>query len=123
MPLPFANPFSSPGEFAWFASGVAFLGGQMWFIAALRQRRGTRPAPPIPKDRILYQEWAASGCSDANVVTQWGFARNCLRLIATADALRVTSWFPFSLFAALVDMDHYIPLRRIRSVTPTRRYW
>jgi hypothetical protein len=76
--------------------------------------------PRIQKADVLYQEWFASGCSMRNILTRLGGANNCLRLVVTRDMLWVTSWFPFSIFTALYDMEHVIPLDRITEVEPKR---
>jgi hypothetical protein len=73
-------------------------------------------APPIKPSDILYQEWFASGHSRKNLLTRLGGARCCLRLIVTRDVLRVTSWFPFSLFTPFYDLEHIIPRDRITAV-------
>jgi len=65
---------------------------------------------------VVFQEWFASGCSQKNIITKIGGARNCLRLVVTRSFLWVTSWFPFSLIAPFYDMEHVIPLNTIISV-------
>ncbi len=59
---------------------------------------------------VIYQEWFASGYSHKNVFTRLGGARNCLRLVVTRQFLFVTSWFPFSIFTPIYDLEHQIPL-------------
>lgn len=73
-------------------------------------------APPFQPSDILYQEWFASGNSQKNLVTRLVGARICLRLVVTRDALRVTSWFPFSLFTPIYDLEHVILRERITAV-------
>ena len=72
--------------------------------------------PVIPRADIVYQEWFASGHSEANFLTKFGGARNCLRLLVTTQCLVVTSWFPFSLFSAFYDLEHVVPLATISRV-------
>lgn len=79
-----------------------------------------RTRPKIAKGDIVYQEYFASGCSQKNILTKLGGARNCLRLVVTRDLLWVTSWFPFSLIAPIYDGVHVIPLPSISSVQPSR---
>jgi hypothetical protein len=84
------------------------------YIVALRNR------PDIAKEDIVYQERFASGASQKNVLTKLGGARNCVRLVVTRDLLWVTSWFPFTIFAAVYDLVHVIPLRSISSIQQER---
>ena len=86
------------------------------YVVALRSR------PNIAKEDIVYQERFASGASQKNVLTKLGGARNCLRLVVTREVLWVTSCFPFSVIAAVYDLVHVIPLRRISSVQPARYF-
>jgi hypothetical protein len=79
-----------------------------------------RSRPHIAGEEIVYEERFASGASQKNMLTKLGGARNCLRLVVTREFLWVTSWFPFSVFAAVYDLEHVIPLRRISSVEPAR---
>lgn len=96
-------------------SSLACLGYALRrYAAALRNR------PNITKDDIVYEERFASGSSLRNVVTRIGGARSCLRIVVTGDLLWITSWFPFTLFAAVYDLEHVIPLRSISSIRPTR---
>lgn len=92
------------------------------FIAYILQRHVVtfRTRPNIAKRDIVYQEYFASGCSQKNILTKLGGARNCLRLVVTRDLLWVTSWFPFSLIAPIYDGVHVIPLPSISSVQPSR---
>jgi hypothetical protein len=78
--------------------------------------------PAIARADIIFQEWFASGWSLKNILTQFGGANNCLRLVVTRNQLWVTSWFPFSLFSAFNDLEHVIPLNRITSAE-TRDGW
>lgn len=87
------------------------------YVAALRNR------PSISKEEILYQEFFASGASQKNILTRLGGANNCLRLLVTRDLLWVTSWFPFSVFAATYDLVHVIPLRSISSIGSSRHFF
>jgi hypothetical protein len=90
----------------------------VWFIR--RYVATVRTRPNIAKEDIVYQEWFASGVSQKNILTKIGGARNCLRLVVTPDLLWVTSWFPFTVFAAAYDLVHVIPLRSILPVQRAR---
>src|SRR2546422_10074370 len=81
-----------------------------------------RNRPRIQKNDILYQEWFASGWSTKNILTQLGGGKNCTRLVITKDLLWVTSWFPFSLFAAAYDLEHVIPLDWITEIEQKRSF-
>lgn len=96
--------------FRWIPTII--IGGyllQRYFVALVNQ-------PKFTKQDIVYQEYFASGGSNKNILTKMGGASGCLRLVVTKDLLWVTSWLPFSLFAAAYDLEHVIPLRRIRSI-------
>ena len=88
------------------------------YLSVLAQKN----KPVISKADVVYQEWFASGHSEANVLTQMGGARNCLRLIVTAEYLVVTSWFPFSLLTAFYDLEHVIPLKAILHIEQKRAF-
>jgi len=94
---------------------VVLAGYMVWrYVAALQGK------PTFAKADVVFQEWFASGCSQKNFITRIGGGRNCLRLVVTKDFLWVTTWFPFSLFAPLYDLEHVIPLHAIKSVTPDK---
>jgi len=94
---------------------VAVLGWWAW-----RYFRAVRAKPRFEAADVVFQEWFASGCSQKNIITKLGGARNCLRLVVTRSFLWVTSWFPFSLIAPFYDMEHVIPLHAIVSVRRSR---
>jgi hypothetical protein len=83
-------------------------------IAAWRIR------PRLRKEDITYQENFASGASQKNIITKFGGASGCLRLVVTRDLLWVTAWFPFSLIASVYDLAHVIPLQSISSIRSSR---
>jgi len=78
--------------------------------------------PAIEKERIVFQEWVASGSSMKNILTRLGGGNNCVRLVVTDQILWVTAWFPFSLLAPGYDMEHVIPLNQISEIE-TREGW
>jgi hypothetical protein len=82
-----------------------------WLFIRARRRR-----PRFEKSEVVYQERYASGCSQKNVLTKIGGARNCLRLVVSRSFLLVTSWFPFSLITPFYDLEHVIPLDSIASI-------
>lgn len=103
-----------PSSFA-IAVALGCVGFTVWrFIRAIRT------APPYDKSDVIYQEQFASGCSQKNILTQFGGARNCLRLVVTRRFLLVTSWFPFSLITPMYDLEHVIPLESIISARRSR---
>jgi hypothetical protein len=93
------------------AASVAFFAYGIWLFVRARKMR-----PRFEPAEILYQERYASGCSQKNILTKFGGARNCLRLVVTRSFLIVTSWFPFSLITPFYDLEHVIPLDSIASV-------
>jgi hypothetical protein len=99
-------------------SNIATAAVLVWW--ARRYFRAVRDRPRFEASKIIFQEWCASGCSQKNIITKLGGARNCLRLVVTKQFLWVTSWFPFSLIAPFYDMEHVIPLDAIVSVRHSR---
>ena len=77
---------------------------------------GLATRPEFNKQDVVYQEYFASGSSYKNFLTKLGGANNCLRLVVTNKVLWITSWFPFSLLAALYDLEHVVPLNKIVSL-------
>jgi len=92
------------------------ISATVFAVLVWRYLTARRNRPRIAKADIVYQESFASGASQKNALTQIGGARNCLRLVVTKEVLWVTSWFPFSIFTALYDLEHVIPIRNILSV-------
>jgi hypothetical protein len=91
---------------------VAMFGWILWrYFKVLPSKPHFRPAD------VIFQDWFASGCSQKNIFTKLGGARNCLRLVVTRRFLWVTSWFPFSLVAVWYDLEHLIPLESILSIS------
>ena len=92
------------------------------FVGYMLQRyvMGLTTRPQFNKQDVVYQEYFASGSSYKNFLTKLGGASNCLRLVVTDKVLWVTSWFPFSLFAALYDLEHVIPFRSVRFIKGKR---
>lgn len=76
--------------------------------------------PKITKAQIVYQEWFASGFSEANILTRFGGANNCLRLIISSEFLVVTAWFPFILFTTFYDLEHVISLASLLPIDRKR---
>ena len=79
-----------------------------------------RAASYVRAERPVYQEWFASGHSEKNLVTKFGGARSCLRVVVTDRHLWVTSWPPFALLAPIYDLEHIIPLGSILLVERRR---
>jgi hypothetical protein len=105
--------------YIWLSSFLSILMGSYLiykYILAVQNR------PRIQKSDILYQEWFASGSSMKNILTRFGGARSCLRLVVTKDVLWVTSWFPFSLITPFYDLEHVIPLNRITNIESRERF-
>jgi hypothetical protein len=109
----------SPGLY-WVQIGatLAMFGWMAW-----RYAKTLRSKPSFKKADVVFQEWNASGRSQKNIITKLGGARNCVRLVVTKDFLWVTSYFPFSLFTPLYDLEHVIPLSTIVSVQQTKYLW
>jgi hypothetical protein len=93
------------------AASVAFFGYLGWSYFRARKMK-----PRFEPAEVVFQERGASGCSQKNIHTRLGGARNCLWLVVTGSFLWVTSSFPFSLFTSFYDLEHVIPLDSILSV-------
>jgi len=106
-----SNQYDTILHYLGVAVSIAFFAYLGWLFIRARQMR-----PHIEKAEVVYQERFASGCSQKNILTKIGGARNCLRLVVTQGFLLVTSWFPFSLITPFYDLEHVIPLDSITSV-------
>ncbi len=100
---------------------VYVIDGPLFGYILYRFVQARRNKPSIHKGDIVYQEWFASGCSKANLLTRIGGASRCLHLVVTPDLLWVTSWFPFTLLTGFYDLEHVIPLDAIDSIV--RKQW
>jgi hypothetical protein len=107
---------SLPYWFQWMISGV-FLGYIVWKYIGAKQHY-----PQYQKSDVVYQEWFASGASQKNILTKLGGARNCLRLIVTNEFLLVTSWPLLTIFAAVYDLFHIIPIHSINEIVRSRYF-
>ncbi|MEI9895217.1 MAG: hypothetical protein WDN28_15335 [Chthoniobacter sp.] len=83
---------------------------------ARRSLVARRHRSAIARADILYRESFASGTSQKNLLTQFGGAHACLRLVVTKDLLVITSWFPFTLLMPVYDLEHAIPISHIVSL-------
>jgi|GEM_PF-2071242 len=72
-----------------------------------------------PGETILYQEWYGSGHSLRSFWFRLAHANNCLRLIVTDSAFYVFSWRILRPLLRVLDLEHRIPLARIREVRET----
>jgi hypothetical protein len=101
-----------------FLAIAVLTGLALWRHLQARQNR-----PRIEPSEVVYQEWFASGWSEANLLTKLGGAQNCLRLVVTREMLWITSWFPIAGLASRYDLEHVIPLQSITAVKLSRRLW
>jgi hypothetical protein len=101
-----------------FLAIAVLTGLALWRHLQARQNR-----PRIEPGEVVYQEWFASGWSEATLLTKLGGAQNCLRLVVTQELLWITSWFPIVGLTALFDLEHVIPLQSITAVKLSRRLW
>ena len=68
--------------YQWFSHAASAL----FLVYLLYQSiEAQKKKPAIAKADIVYQEWRASGHSEANLLTKMGGAQNCLRLIVTSE--------------------------------------
>ena len=85
----------------------------------LWKRKQNTIFPSAPKN-VLHEEKTASGRSHKNWYSKLGGARNCLKLIITADELWVTPIFPFSALSSAFDLDHRINIKSIIDITESK---
>lgn len=97
----------------WNVAAVAFM---LW----KRKRRGLA-LPKAGDSDVVFSERFSSGSSDKSWMTRLGGASNCLTVIVTKSHLAITTFFPFTAFAGIYDLEHLVPLSAIRSVTPKGR--
>jgi hypothetical protein len=98
------------GAFLWSSFCIAFM---LW----RRKIRGPH-FPDFTTENVLFEERRTSGCSHKSLFTRMGGASNCLRVAVTDKDLWITPHFPFSAFAAPLDLDHRI---RRDSITKVER--
>ncbi len=92
----------------WNVLGIGFL---LW----RRKNRGL-VLPKVTDPEVIFYERTASGNSHKNWLTRIAGASNCLTLIVTDSHLVLTTFFPFTAFAGVFDLEHLIPLERLASV-------
>jgi hypothetical protein len=98
---------------------LSMLGGLsalVYVLLAYLKARSNRPF--LVPCEIVFEEWHASGHSMKSLITRFGGASGCLRLVVTADLVWVTSWFPFSLLTPVYDLEHMISKDAIYSIGP-----
>jgi hypothetical protein len=76
--------------------------------------------PHVSPEHIRFEERAASGCSHKTMFTRLGGARNCLQVTVTDAEVWVRPFFPFSILAQELDLEHRISRASITSVQATQ---
>jgi hypothetical protein len=94
--------------FLWISVAIAF---KLW----RRSHRGPH-FPPLDTVNVIFSERFASGSSHKSLFRRLGGAQNCLSITLTDSELWVTTFFPFTAFAASFDLEHQIPLERLSDV-------
>jgi hypothetical protein len=92
-------------------AALMFVGKFAW-LCYERVRDGIE-FPELKAGEFLFHEGMASGSSCKNWWTRMGGANNCLRVTVTADEVWVRTFFPFSLLAGEMDLEHRIARRAI----------
>ena len=87
------------------------------FLLWKRKRRGL-VLPRSTDPEVVFSERFASGSSHKSWITRLGGAKNCLTVIVTKSQLAITTFFPFTAFAGIYDLEHLIPLSDINGVAP-----
>lgn len=98
----------------------------IWFIwvAAIfvirhyRHKRTGIVFPPVPPERIRFDEKRASGRSCKSWFTKHGGASRCLQVTVTDTEVWVRTNFPFTALAQQCDLEHRIPKAAITNVQP-----
>ena len=94
----------------WNILGIGFL---IW----KRKRRGI-VFPKLTDSTVKFSERFASGSSNKSWKTRLGGASNCLTVMVTESHFVVTTFFPFTAFVEIYDLEHLIPLSQITDVSP-----
>ena len=103
-----------------FACALIWNGFVMGFLLWKRKRRGL-VLPQRSDPDVVFSETFASGSSHKSWVTRWGGAANCLTVIVTRSHLAITTFFPFSAFDGVYDLEHLIPLSDLTNLVPKGR--
>ncbi len=95
------------------AWNVAGIGYRLW------KRKGKGLVFPKPTDPgVVYSERFSSGSSHKSWRTRLGGANNCLTVVVTETHLAITTFFPFTAFLDMCDLEHLIPLSEITDLSP-----
>jgi hypothetical protein len=95
--------------------------GVLWNVVGMgwllwkRHKKGIRMPNPRDAD-VVFLERFASGSSHKSFITRMGGARNCLTIIVTKTDFCITTFFPFTAFAGMYDLEHIVPLGKILKV-------
>jgi hypothetical protein len=76
--------------------------------------------PDPMSQHVRFHERAASGCSQKNIFTRLGGARNCLRVTVTDTEVWIRPFFPVSVLAQYFDLEHRIVRTSITRVQPSQ---
>jgi hypothetical protein len=93
--------------FAWLAGSIAYR----WKLG--------KPIFARAHASAAFTERWASARPGSGLVARLSTARNCMHVQVTANELRIHPHFPFTLgfMPELYDLDHVIPLTRVRAAT------
>lgn len=103
---------------------IIWIGGVIAASIFYRRVHDKPIIPRIPKS-VRFAQRMASGWNDENWFRRLGGANNCLMVAVTDRELTVTPFFPFNLMflPEMWGLEVKVPLSRIRSVEPTRRFF
>jgi len=99
---------------------IAFAIGAVWNVIAVsyllhrRKKRGV-VFPSGLEGNVKYCVKRVSGFSSKAWYTRLG-AANCLTVIVNDTHFAVTTYFPFTALAGTFDLEHLVPLDKIRGV-------
>ncbi len=99
-------------------TGILFIVCAFWVFANLarlfyRQRKRGVIFPPLESVHPVFHEGMASGSSYKSWKTRVVGTRNCLRVTVTDSEVWIRPFFPFSLLAEDLDLEHRIPFSSI----------
>ena len=101
----------------WFIFLAAVIWNVIVFSILLRNRSKKGLVFPKATDHdIVFSESRASGSSHKSIITRLGGASRCLTILVNESTFAVTTFFPFTALAGIYDLEHIIPLERIKNI-------
>jgi|GEM_PF-870904 len=115
------NPFLFDSHLSFFTIIFVWCVVCFGFLLWRRKRRGL-VLPKITDSNAVFTERFASGASDKSWLTRLGGASNCLTVIVNQSHVAITTFFPFTAFAGIYDLEHLIPISNITGLFPKGKF-